>query len=203
MYAEVDTLDIEGQAQAAEAGTFKILADVDESEIEVPEGTQMDMIIESIFGRKIALALICLNWRYKEMAIKVAHKQVEKSLAKQDTTNLDLVGMVEASTLAVSICCREKVIKVFNVALALFNHMVSSSKIDQDNTLFNKFFQTIEKEDIVTKLLVKSEESNTRITNKIHEALLDLSYHPKIGEDFIAKSLIAQIQSHYTQKSSN
>jgi len=55
----------------------------------------------------------------------------------------------------------------------------------------------------VTKLLVKSEESNTRITNKIHEALLDLSYHPKIGEDFIANSLIAQIQSHYTQKSSN
>jgi hypothetical protein len=47
---------------------------------------------------------------------------------------------VEAATIAVGICCREKVIKVFNVALALFNHMVSSSKIDQDNTLMAKFF---------------------------------------------------------------
>ena len=197
MYADAEQLGDQGisaNAQAEIGGNAKSqLADVEESEIEVPEGMQIDMVIESIFGRKIALALISLNWKYKEMAIKVAHKQVEKSLAKQDTTNLDLVGLVEASTIAVSICCREKVIKVFNVALALFNHMVSSSKIDQDNSLMTKFYQTIEKECIVNNLLIKSEESNTRITNKIHEALLDLSYHPKVGEDFVAKGLFAQI----------
>lgn len=106
----------------------------------------MDMRIESVFGRKIALAMLSLNWKYKEMAIKVAYKQVEKSLAKQDTTNLDLIGLIEAATASVGSCCKEKVIKVFNVALALFNHMVSSSKIDQDNSLMQKFYQTIEKE---------------------------------------------------------
>ena len=79
---------------------------------------------------------------------------------------------------------------MLNVSLALFNMMVSSSKIDQDANVMRKFYSTIESEQIVSKLLLKSEESNTRITNKVHEALLDLSYHPKIGEDFVAKSLI-------------
>jgi hypothetical protein len=60
-----------------------------------------------------------------------------------------------------------------------------------------RFYGTIESEHIVSKLLLKSEESNTRITNKVHEALLDLSYHPKIGEDFVAKVLIQQICQHY------
>ena len=86
MYAEAEQLGDQGisaNAQAEIGGNAKSqLADVEESEIEVPEGMQIDMVIESIFGRKIALALISLNWKYKEMAIKVAHKQVEKSLAK-------------------------------------------------------------------------------------------------------------------------
>jgi hypothetical protein len=34
----------------------------------------------------------------------------------------------------------------------------------------------IKSEHILEKFLLKSEESNTRLTNKIHEALLDLSY---------------------------
>ena len=86
MYADAEQLGDQGisaNAQAEIGGNAKSqLADVEESEIEVPEGMQIDMVIESIFGRKIALALISLNWKYKEMAIKVAHKQVEKSLAK-------------------------------------------------------------------------------------------------------------------------
>ena len=41
--------------------------------------------------------------------------------------------------------------------------------------------QIVEK-NIVLKLLQKSEEGNTRITNKIHETLIDLSFNPKIGE---------------------
>ena len=128
------------------------------------------------------------------MAIKVVSKQTEKSLNKPEHTNIDLIELIEAATAAVGITCCEKVIKVFNVALALFNLMVSSSKIDQDTTAMRKFFQAIEKENVVPKLLSKSEESNTRITNKIHEALLDLSYHPKIGEDFVAASLLTQIK---------
>jgi len=166
--------------------------DIDEEDIEIAEDAVLDERIESVFGRKIALAVLSLNWKYKEMAIKVVSKQTEKSLNKPEHTNIDLIELIEAATAAVGITCGEKVIKVFNVALALFNLMVSSSKIDQDTTAMRKFFQAIEKEGVVPKLLTKSEESNTRITNKIHEALLDLSYHPQIGEDFVAGALLNQ-----------
>jgi hypothetical protein len=42
----------------------------------------------------------------------------------------------------------------------------------------------------------KSEEGNTRITNKIHECLLDFSFHPKIGEAHVASFILQRIQSH-------
>jgi hypothetical protein len=142
--------------------------------------------------------MLALNWKYKEMAVKVISKTTEKTLNKtENSINQDLGDLVEAATAAVSLACKEKVIKVLNVSLALFNMMVSSSKIDQDANVMRRFYGTIESEHIVSKLLLKSEESNTRITNKVHEALLDLSYHPKIGEDFVAKVLIQQICQHY------
>ena len=56
------------------------------------------------------------------------------------------------------------------------------------------------RECIVPKLLLKSEESNTRITNKIHEALLDLSYHPKVGEDLVASAILQRIEEHHQLK---
>jgi len=68
----------------------------------------------------------------------------------------------------------------------MFNLIISSSKIDQDFSSIAIFHQMIVQEEIIPKLLLKSEESNTRLTNKIHEALLDLSYHPKIGEDIVS-----------------
>ena len=73
--------------------------------------------------------------------------------------------------------------KVFNVSLHMFNLMISSSKIDQDPASIAIFRQMIAQEEIIPRLLLKSEESNTRLTNKIHESLLDLSYQPKVGED--------------------
>ena len=56
------------------------------------------------------------------------------------------------------------------------------------------------RENIVPKLLLKSEESNTRLTNKIHEALLDLSYHPKVGEDLVAAAILQRIEEHHQLK---
>ena len=76
--------------------------------------------------------------------------------------------------------------KVFNVCLNLFNALVASSKIDQDAESIAVFVKVLHEEQIVLNFLQKSEESNTRLTNKIHEALLDLSYHPKIGENIVA-----------------
>ena len=61
----------------------------------------------------------------------------------------------------------------------------------------------ITQEEIVPRLLLKSEESNTRLTNKIHEALLDLSYHPKVGEDLVSAAILERIDQHHNQKPSN
>jgi len=37
--------------------------------------------------------------------------------------------------------------------------------------------------------LAKSEETNTRVTNKIHEALLDLAYHGSIGDEPVVREV--------------
>lgn len=145
--------------------------------------------VEACFGRKLALGLIAADWKIKEMAIKIMTKRLEKLLAKADTTTT-LVEVVEACSAAVGQTCREKVIKVFNVSLHMLNLMISSSKIDGDAASIAMFLQMITEEEVVPKLLLKSEESNTRLTNKIHETLLDLSYHPKIGEDLVALSIL-------------
>ena len=56
------------------------------------------------------------------------------------------------------------------------------------------FRKLLAQEEVVPNLLLKSEESNTRLTNKIHEALLDLSYHPKIGEDLVSQAILDRIE---------
>ena len=50
-------------------------------------------------------------------------------LAKTNTSPVDLIGIVEAATCTVAVTCREKVMKVFNSSLSLFNILVSSTKI--------------------------------------------------------------------------
>jgi hypothetical protein len=48
--------------------------EMDDSEIEVEEGKNYEREIEVIFGRKIALGLIAINWKYKELALKIIYK---------------------------------------------------------------------------------------------------------------------------------
>lgn len=55
---------------------------------------------------------------------------------------------------------------------------------------------TIVEKNIVLKLLQKSEEGNTRITNKIHETLLDLSYNPEVGEALTSSFILQRVQAH-------
>lgn len=171
---------------------------MDEHDIDVEDDGEMHPRIEVIYGRKITIALIAADWKYKEMGVKYISKQTEKMLAKAG--NIDIRGLVEAGTCAVGVTCREKVMKVFNLSLQLFNILVSSSKIQQDPVSMQIFKDTMMREGIVPKLLLKSEESNTRLTNKIHEALLDLSYHPKIGEDIVASAILQRIEEHYQVK---
>ena len=59
--------------------------------------------------------------------------------------------------------------------------LVNSTKIEKSGAMEILKNGIVEK-NIVFKLLQKSEEGNTRITNKIHETLLDLSFNPEVGE---------------------
>ena len=140
--------------------------------------------------------MVAADWKIKEMAVKQITKRLEKMLAKADS-GASLVEVVEAATAAVGQTCREKVMKVFNVSLHMLNLMISSSKLDQDPAAIAMFRSMVAEEEIVQKLLLKSEESNTRLTNKIHETLLDLSYHPKFGEDIASQAILERIEQHY------
>ena len=96
---------------------------------------------------------------------------------------------VKACTVVIDITCKEKVIKVLNISLQLLNMLISSAKIEQSRSveIFKNVF--IER-NIVLKLLQKSEEGNTRMTNKIHESLLDFSFHPEIGEAHVSSFIL-------------
>lgn len=70
-----------------------------------------------MFGRKIALGLIALNWKLKEVSMKIICKQSEKYLSKDHEGSLNLCDFVRACTVAVDVTCKDKVIKVFSQSL--------------------------------------------------------------------------------------
>jgi hypothetical protein len=45
-----------------------------DTDIEVEEGRAYEKDIENVFGRKIALGLIALNWKMKEVSMKIIYK---------------------------------------------------------------------------------------------------------------------------------
>lgn len=159
-------------------------------------------MVEKVFGRKAALCLCSVHWKQKEVALRQVLKQTERGLAKADERE-DLRALIKAAVAAVSMTCLEKVIKVLNIAITLFGSIVQAQKVEQDAVLSQTLKEAIIEHQIVGKLLQKSEESNTVVTKKIHEALLDLSYNPKVGEDLVAHSILQQIAQHYEHKAIN
>ena len=83
-------------------------------------------------------------------------KRLEKLLAKADT-GASLAEVVEACTAAVGQTAQEKVMKVFNQSLHMFNLMISSSKVDQDPASIAMLNQMIVQEEVIPSLLLKSE----------------------------------------------
>ena len=61
--------------------SLKKFLDMDDSEVDVEEGRSYERDIETVFGRKIALGLIAVNFKYKEIAMKVILKHAERHLA--------------------------------------------------------------------------------------------------------------------------
>ena len=92
--------------------------EMDDSEIEIEDGKQIERDVEAIFGRKIALALLALNWKFKEMGLKVIYKQSEKFLTREGyDSGLSINEFIKACTVAIDLTCKDKVIKVLNLSL--------------------------------------------------------------------------------------
>lgn len=114
-----------------------------------------------------------------------------------------LTDIVDGSLAAVSCTCNEKVIKVFNLSLQLFNLVMQASRVSHDSTSLSKAINWIKEYSIIERLLVRSEESNTRVTNKIHESLLDLSYLEQVGNEIVAEKVLERIAKHNQQSVPN
>ena len=74
--------------------------------------------------------------------------------------------------------------------------LIASPKLDQSSQIAETFKRTFTERSVTLKLLQRSEEGNTRLTNKIHECLLDFSFHPRIGEAHVASFILQRINQH-------
>lgn len=90
------------------------MGDVD---FEIEEGKTLEKDIEMVFGRKVGLGLVALNWKFKEVTMKIIYKQAEKILGKDHDMSMNMAEFVKACTIAIDLTCREKVIKIFNLTL--------------------------------------------------------------------------------------
>jgi hypothetical protein len=153
--------------------------------------------VEEVFGKKVARGLISVQWQVKEMALKIIFKTIEKQLQKEPDmiSEEDVVQYTKASVAAVDQTSRDKVIKVFNLSLQIFSLLVSSGLVEQKALKVLKN-SVLHERNIVHKLLLKSEEGNTRIATKIHEILLDFSFHPGVGEVHVASFIVARLNQH-------
>ena len=91
----------------------------DDADIKMEPDSQPDPGIEKVFGRKVALAMHAIDWKFKEIALKVIFKVTEKNLngtsTEEEAMNID--ELISACVTAISLTCKEKVIKVFSVSL--------------------------------------------------------------------------------------
>ena len=84
---------------------------------------------------------------------------------------------VRGCTVAIDLISKEKVIKVFMISLQILALILGNGMVESSGAI--EYFKDLFIErNIDTKLLLKGEEGNTRLTNKIHEMLLDFSFHP-------------------------
>jgi hypothetical protein len=92
-----------------------------------------DPLIELIFGRKIAISIHALDWKYKEMAMKLIYKNADKYFDPQNKSEnqITIEDMIKACVSAISLTCREKVIKVFSISLSLLQLLINSTQIEK------------------------------------------------------------------------
>lgn len=148
-------------------------------------------IIERIYDTHIAMGMKALQWKYKEQALKKVLKLTNEKL--EDDFNYN--DVIRANAAVINDSCQDKVLKVFNTSLQVFNYMISSTTIETKG--INEFTGYLDEFGVIEKLLAKSEEGNQRVTAKVHESLLDFSFHPKIGESIVGKQILERVTTLY------
>ena len=91
--------------------------------------------------------------------MKVIVRQTEKHLTQSSESEFgdkefSLVEIAESAIVAVGLTCRDKVIKVLNLALHLFTLVCLSSKIERDPKASQSLLSILESEKVVNKLLL-------------------------------------------------
>ena len=132
----------------------KKFSELQDSEIEVELDSIIEQEVVDVFGQKIARALIAIDWKFKEHALKFIYKNSEKTLDMQNTKkqNFSLEQLVRACVAAVSLTIKEKVIKVFTISLQLLNMLISCQKIEKQGS-WDVLKNSIVERNIVLKLL--------------------------------------------------
>lgn len=168
---------------------------MNDDDIKLEVGSKPDIEIDRVFGRKVSLGVLAIDWKLKESALKIMYKMTDKFLTTTDELEYSINEITCACMSAISLTCKEKVIKVFSISLQLLNLIVGSMRLEKTLSPDLLKNQIVER-NVVLKLLQKSEEGNTRVTNKIHEALLDLSYNPMVGEALTSAFILQRVQAH-------
>ena len=57
---------------------------MDDADIKVDQESTIEAKIEEVFGRKVALAMNAIDWKFKEIGMKVIYKFTEKYLDVQN-----------------------------------------------------------------------------------------------------------------------
>lgn len=146
-----------GQGEVKQSGalTQKKFIDMDDGEIEIEEGKTLEKDIEAVFGRKIALGLIAMNFKFKEIAVKIILKHAEKILSPGTTndSSFNISEFVRTCTVAIDLTCKDKVIKVFNHSLQLLNLLITSPKVESSVAASENFKRVFTERSITLKLL--------------------------------------------------
>ena len=173
----------------------KRLFDMEEDDIRLEKDKEPDVIIERVFGMKTALGVISISWKFREEALKHIIKNIPNKLE----SDMDFLDTIKAWSTVCNLTVQDKVMKVFNAWVAIFNQLVSNTKLEEKG--IDVFVRNVAEYELISKLLERSEEGNARISSKAQEALIDFSFHPSIGEGFVSTYIISRLESHY--KNSN
>ena len=92
---------------------------MDDADIKVEPDSKLDMEIEKVFGHKVALAMNAIDWKFKEIALKVIYKFTERYLDVQNNQEQEITidELTSACSTVIGLTCKEKVIKVFTISL--------------------------------------------------------------------------------------